>query len=106
MPDDVSEIYDKYGIDGLMKIPGVGKGICNLYPFVEASKTDDLEKMIENIDIGGLSEASTEPFTLLLPLSIAIFNDSILDVCPAPIPTVVLFFANTSNRNIQAKRQL
>ena len=29
--------------------------ICNLYPFVEASKTDDLEKMIENIDIGGLS---------------------------------------------------
>ena len=29
--------------------------ICNLYPFVEVSKTDDLEKMIENIDIGGLS---------------------------------------------------
>ncbi|MGE9809936.1 bifunctional phosphoribosylaminoimidazolecarboxamide formyltransferase/IMP cyclohydrolase [Ferroplasma acidiphilum] len=29
--------------------------ICNLYPFVEASKTDELEKMIENIDIGGLS---------------------------------------------------
>ncbi|WP_337860753.1 bifunctional phosphoribosylaminoimidazolecarboxamide formyltransferase/IMP cyclohydrolase [Ferroplasma sp.] len=29
--------------------------ICNLYPFVEASKTNDLQKMIENIDIGGLS---------------------------------------------------
>jgi phosphoribosylaminoimidazolecarboxamide formyltransferase/IMP cyclohydrolase len=29
--------------------------ICNLYPFVEASRTDDLQKMIENIDIGGLS---------------------------------------------------
>ncbi len=29
--------------------------ICNLYPFVEASKSDELSKMIENIDIGGLS---------------------------------------------------
>jgi phosphoribosylaminoimidazolecarboxamide formyltransferase/IMP cyclohydrolase len=29
--------------------------ICNLYPFVEASKSNDLPKMIENIDIGGLS---------------------------------------------------
>lgn len=26
--DDVSDIYNKYGIDGLMKIPGVGKGIA------------------------------------------------------------------------------
>ena len=25
MSDDVSELYDKYGVDGLMKIPGVGK---------------------------------------------------------------------------------
>ena len=29
--------------------------ICNLYPFVEASKSGDLQAMIENIDIGGLS---------------------------------------------------
>ncbi len=29
--------------------------ICNLYPFKEAAKTNDLDKMIENIDIGGLS---------------------------------------------------
>ncbi len=29
--------------------------VCNLYPFVEASKSNDLSKMIENIDIGGLS---------------------------------------------------
>ncbi len=29
--------------------------ICNLYPFKEAAKTDNLDNMIENIDIGGLS---------------------------------------------------
>ncbi len=29
--------------------------ISNLYPFNEAAKSNDLEKMIENIDIGGLS---------------------------------------------------
>ena len=51
--------------------------------------------MTESSNGMNASEASTEPFTLLLPLSIAIFNDSILDVCPAPIPTVVLFFAST-----------
>lgn len=29
--------------------------ICNLYPFEEAAKSNDLDKMIENIDIGGIS---------------------------------------------------
>lgn len=29
--------------------------ICNLYPFEEAAKSKDLDKMVENIDIGGIS---------------------------------------------------
>ena len=29
--------------------------ICNLYPFREAAKSNNLDRMIENIDIGGLS---------------------------------------------------
>ena len=42
MPDDVSELYDKYGIDGLMKIPGVGKGIAQ--HIIEYLKTGKIEK--------------------------------------------------------------
>jgi DNA polymerase (family 10) len=42
MPDDVSELYNKYGVDGLMKIPGVGKGIAQ--HIIEYLKTGKIEK--------------------------------------------------------------
>ena len=42
MSDDVSELYDKYGVDGLMKIPGVGKGIAQ--HIIEYLKTGKIEK--------------------------------------------------------------
>ncbi|ARD85196.1 bacterial/archaeal DNA polymerase X with 3 5 -exonuclease and AP-endonuclease activities [Ferroplasma acidiphilum] len=42
MPDDVSDLYDKYGIGGLMKIPGVGKGIAQ--HIIEYLKTGKIEK--------------------------------------------------------------
>ncbi|MGE9809935.1 helix-hairpin-helix domain-containing protein, partial [Ferroplasma acidiphilum] len=42
MPEDVSEVYDKYGIEGLMKIPGVGKGIAQ--HIIEYLKTGKIEK--------------------------------------------------------------
>ena len=41
-PEDVSEVYDKYGIEGLMKIPGVGKGIAQ--HIIEYLKTGKIEK--------------------------------------------------------------
>ncbi len=43
--DDVSDIYNKYGIDGLMKIPGVGKGIAQ--HIVEYLKTGKIQKYEE-----------------------------------------------------------
>lgn len=45
MSDDVSDIYNKYGIDGLMKIPGVGKGIAQ--HIVEYLKTGKIQKYEE-----------------------------------------------------------
>jgi phosphoribosylaminoimidazolecarboxamide formyltransferase/IMP cyclohydrolase len=47
--DESNQQLGKYGYKDFDMV------ICNLYPFVEASRTKELPKMIENIDIGGIS---------------------------------------------------
>ena len=57
MPEDVSEVYDKYGIEGLMKIPGVGKGIAqHIIEYLKTGKIEKYEKIKSEypIDFGDL----------------------------------------------------
>ncbi len=52
MSDDVSEIYGKDGIDGLMQIPGVGKGIAqHIIEYLTTGKIEKYEKIKDKYPI-------------------------------------------------------
>ncbi|MCL4453241.1 helix-hairpin-helix domain-containing protein [Ferroplasma sp.] len=46
MQDDISEIYEKNGINGLMKIPGIGKGLAeHIEEYLTTEKIEKYEEL-------------------------------------------------------------
>ncbi|WP_337860404.1 DNA polymerase/3'-5' exonuclease PolX [Ferroplasma sp.] len=59
MPEDISDIYDKNGMEGLMNIPGIGKGLAqHIAEYLKTGKIEKYEELKKQypIDFNDLSK--------------------------------------------------